>query len=271
MDRKRTKIITIASIKGGVGKSTSAIILATLLSKKYKVLLIDMDTQASTTSYFYEKVKENNINLERKNICEVLKDSIDINNIIVNIENNLNLIPSYLTLHSLNGDFYCQNKHKAIDLKLKIEIKRLKTIYDYIVIDTNPSLDLTLKCALNATHYIVIPMTAEKWTFESYELLEFFIKDLEKLSPIFFIITRFKKTNTHKELLKIMQKKNNFLGVVSEKEGLNKKIATNSEFDLESNSILEYNHILKNLISHIKIYSKKMETPKINCPALDNL
>ncbi len=82
MDRKRTKIITIASIKGGVGKSTSAIILATLLSKKYKVLLIDMDTQASTTSYFYEKVKENNINLERKNICEVLKDSIDIKNYI---------------------------------------------------------------------------------------------------------------------------------------------------------------------------------------------
>ncbi len=54
-----------------------------------------------------------------------------------------------------------------------------------------------------------------------------------------------------------MQKKNNFLGIVSEKEGLNKKIATNSEFDFKSNSILEYNHILKNLISHIKIYSKK--------------
>ncbi|ABH02489.1 hypothetical protein BAPKO_6008 (plasmid) [Borreliella afzelii PKo] len=58
MDRKRTKIITIASIKGGVGKSTSAIVLATLLSKEHTVLLIDMDTQASTTSYFYEKVKE---------------------------------------------------------------------------------------------------------------------------------------------------------------------------------------------------------------------
>ncbi len=52
MDRKRTQIITIASIKGGVGKSTSAIILATLLSKEYTVLLIDMDTQASTTSFF---------------------------------------------------------------------------------------------------------------------------------------------------------------------------------------------------------------------------
>ncbi|MBB6043348.1 ParA family protein [Borreliella yangtzensis] len=271
MDRKRTKIITIASIKGGVGKSTSAIILSTLLSKEYKVLLIDMDTQASTTSFFYEKLKENNIDLERKNICEVLKDNLDINSTAVNIGNNLSLIPSYLTLHSLNGDFYCLNKHKAIELKLKIEIKRLKINYDYIVIDTNPSLDLTLRCALNATHYMVIPMTAEKWTFESYELLEFFIKNLEKSVPTFFIITRFKKTNTHKELLKIMQKKNNFLGVVSEKEGLNKKIATNSEFDLKSNYILEYNLILKNLIFQINTYSEKMEISKISCPALDNL
>ncbi|WP_210373135.1 ParA family protein, partial [Borreliella bavariensis] len=102
MDRKRTQIITIASIKGGVGKSTSSIILATLLSKEYTVLLIDMDTQASTTSFFYEKLKENNVDLERKNICEVLKDNLDINSTIVSVGSNLNLIPSYLTLHSLN-------------------------------------------------------------------------------------------------------------------------------------------------------------------------
>ncbi|EEH00269.1 CobQ/CobB/MinD/ParA nucleotide binding domain protein (plasmid) [Borreliella finlandensis] len=129
-------------------------------------MLIDIDTQASTTSYFYEKIKENNIDLE-KNICEVLKDNLGINDTIINLENNLNLIPGYLTLHSLNGDFHCLNKHKAIDLKLKnpLEIKRLKINYDYILIDTNPSLDLTLRCALNATHYIAIPMTAGKWTF----------------------------------------------------------------------------------------------------------
>ncbi len=55
MDKKETKVITIASIKGGVGKSTTSLIFATLLSIKYKVLLIDIDTQASTTSYFFNK------------------------------------------------------------------------------------------------------------------------------------------------------------------------------------------------------------------------
>lgn len=127
----------------------------------------------------------------------------------------MKLIPSHLTLHSLNGDFYYLNKNKAIDLKLKIEIKRLKNIYDYIVIYTNPSLDLTLRCGLNDTYYMIIPMTAEKWTFESYELLELFIKSIEKLLPIFFIVNRFKKTNTQKELLKIIKRKSNFLGIVS--------------------------------------------------------
>ncbi len=57
MDKKETKVITIASIKGGVGKSTTSLIFATLLSIKYKVLLIDIDTQASTTSYFLIKSK----------------------------------------------------------------------------------------------------------------------------------------------------------------------------------------------------------------------
>ncbi|WAZ72517.1 ParA family protein (plasmid) [Borrelia miyamotoi] len=253
MDRKKTKIITIASIKGGVGKSTTSLILATLLAKEYKVLLIDMDTQASVTSYFFNEIRKKNINLIEKNICEVLKGDLEINNAILNIEDRLDLLPSYLTLHSLNEDFYCANRHKSIDLKLKVELRRLKINYDYIVIDTNPSLDFTLKCALNSTNYIIVPMTAEKWTLESYELLEFFIKKLERLIPIFFIITRFKKNNTHKQLLQIIQKKDNFLGFVSERESLNKKIASNSVFDLKSNYIVEYAQILSNLLHCIEL------------------
>ncbi len=65
MDNKKPKIITIASIKGGVGKSTSAIIFATLLAQKYKVLLIDIDTQASTTSYYYDDIQKSSIDLRK--------------------------------------------------------------------------------------------------------------------------------------------------------------------------------------------------------------
>ncbi|WP_210372340.1 ParA family protein, partial [Borreliella garinii] len=73
MDFKKSKIITIANIKGGVGKSTSSIIFSILLAQKYKVLLIDMDTQASITSYFNKKIIENKFDLLKKNIYGVLK------------------------------------------------------------------------------------------------------------------------------------------------------------------------------------------------------
>ncbi len=46
-----------------------------------------------------------------------------------------------------------------------MEVKRLRITYDYVAIDKNTSLDFILKCVLNAIHYTVIPMTAEKWKF----------------------------------------------------------------------------------------------------------
>ncbi len=53
MDKKNTKIITIASIKGGVGKSTTSLMFTNILSKKNnKILLIDLDPQASSTSFY---------------------------------------------------------------------------------------------------------------------------------------------------------------------------------------------------------------------------
>ncbi|AHH04451.1 Atpase, para family protein (plasmid) [Borrelia nietonii YOR] len=79
MDRKKPKIITIASIKGGVGKSTSAIIFATLLAKDHKVLLINMDTQASSTSYFINTIEKQKVDIIQYNIYEVIRNNIDVN------------------------------------------------------------------------------------------------------------------------------------------------------------------------------------------------
>ncbi len=78
MDNKKPKIITIASIKSGVGKSTSAIIFAALLANDCEVLLIDMDTQASVTSYFYKKIVESEFNLlEKKYIWDFERQYIN--------------------------------------------------------------------------------------------------------------------------------------------------------------------------------------------------
>ncbi|AHH11273.1 putative plasmid partition protein (plasmid) [Borrelia coriaceae ATCC 43381] len=70
MDRKKTTIITIASIKGGVGKSMISIVFSYLLKDMdKKILLIDLDPQNSLTSYFLKYIK----NINDNNVYYLLK------------------------------------------------------------------------------------------------------------------------------------------------------------------------------------------------------
>lgn len=213
MDTKETKVITVASIKGGVGKSTTSLIFATLLSQSFKVLIIDIDTQASTTSYYFKIIKECGIDLFNRNIYEVLISNLHIDNAIVNISSNLDLIPSYLTLHKFNSEAIPYK-----EFRLKEQLKLLGFEYDYIILDTNPSLDFTLTNALVCSNYIIVPITAEKWAVESLDLFNFFIEKLSIKAPIYLLNTKFKKNNTHKELLNILKENDNFLGTISERK-----------------------------------------------------
>ncbi len=235
MDRENTKIIAICSIKGGVGKSTSAIIFSTLLSKKYKVLLIDADPQASTTSYFSDLLEEQGVDISKQNIYEVLADKKNINSSTFRLNNNLYILPSYIYLYL----FYDDNIPFK-ETRLKDSLKLLKHKYDYIIIDTSPSLGIILTNVLVVSKYIIIPMTAQKWSVESMQLLEFALKRLKLKIPIFPMVTNFKKNNTYKHLLELISRDDNFLGVIHEREDLNKRIAENDTFDLNKDYIKEY-------------------------------
>ncbi|WP_418453967.1 ParA family protein [Borreliella lusitaniae] len=235
MDRENTKIIAIGSIKGGVGKSTSAIIFSTLLSKKYKVLLIDADPQASTTSYFSDLLEEQGVDVSKQNIYEVLIDKKNIDSSTFRLNNNLYILPSYIYLYL----FYDDNIPFK-ETRLKDNLKLLEHTYDYIIIDTSPSLGIILTNVLVVSHYIIVPMTAQKWSVESLQLLEFALKRLKLKIPIFPMVTNFKKNNTYRHLLELISKNDNFLGFIHEREDLNKRIAENDTFDLNKDYIKEY-------------------------------
>ncbi|WP_418456504.1 ParA family protein [Borreliella lusitaniae] len=240
MDRENTKIIAIGSIKGGVGKSTSAIIFSTLLSKKYKVLLIDADPQASTTSYFSDLLEEQGVDVSKQNIYEVLIDKKNIDSSTFRLNNNLYILPSYIYLYL----FYDDNIPFK-ETRLKDNLKLLEHPYDYIIIDTSPSLGIILTNVLVVSHYIIVPMTAQKWSVESLQLLEFALKRLKLKIPIFPMVTNFKKNNTYRHLLELISKNDNFLGFIHEREDLNKRIAENDTFDLNKDYIKEYETTLE--------------------------
>ncbi|WP_418904989.1 ParA family protein [Borreliella lusitaniae] len=240
MDRENTKIIAIGSIKGGVGKSTSAIIFSTLLSKKYKVLLIDADPQASTTSYFSDLLEEQGVDVSKQNIYEVLIDKKNIDSSTFRLNNNLYILPSYIYLYL----FYDDNIPFK-ETRLKDNLKLLEHAYDYIIIDTSPSLGIILTNVLVVSHYIIVPMTAQKWSVESLQLLEFALKRLKLKIPIFPMVTNFKKNNTYRHLLELISKNDNFLGFIHEREDLNKRIAENDTFDLNKDYIKEYETTLE--------------------------
>ncbi len=128
-----------------------------------------MDTQASVTSYYQDKIQEDNINLKFNNIYEVLVNDLDIKKAIVSIENNLDLLPSYLSLHMLN-----EIEIEFKDLLLKSNLSCFGSDYEYVILDTAPSFDIAFKNAMFSSDYVIVPIIAEKWAVECLDLFDYF-------------------------------------------------------------------------------------------------
>ena len=164
-------VITISSIKGGVGKSSTVLLLANnLASRGRKVLVIDMDLNNTVTIYYTMGIGKIGEICERQNISLALSQGRLEKNIIHTRKQNVDIVPSSLRLLD-------QRSMEGIDIKNTI---RSVKGYDDILIDTSPTYDSIVLGALMAADLILSPVA---FTEYNYNMSAFLMTKIRTVIP----------------------------------------------------------------------------------------
>jgi len=175
---RMAKIISLINQKGGVGKTTSAINLVTYLADAGKfVLLVDLDPQGNASSGLGIDTR----NLE-KSLYQAMISGEHPQDVITKIENfNCDIIPSSQDLAGAGVEIvHLDNR----EFRLYEVLRQIRTDYDYIIVDSPPSLGLLTINGLTASDEVIIPVQAEYYALEGLsQLLETINLVKENLQP----------------------------------------------------------------------------------------
>jgi chromosome partitioning protein len=159
------KIISIANQKGGCGKTTTAINLAsTLAANERKTLLIDLDPQAHATL---------GLNVDDQNslyncISKLTPHKLKISAIIKKVSKNFDIAPSNVLVGTLEQELADEIGR---ELKLTEIIDEIKNLYDYILIDCPPSLGFLTVNAIRASDELIIPVETSRFSMQGVDHL----------------------------------------------------------------------------------------------------
>ena len=165
------RIIAITNQKGGVGKTTTAVSLATgLATKGYKTLLIDNDPQCNSTDTYRAEVEG------ASTLYDLLFENEKAIDCIQHTKTG-DIIPCDPLLKESEQRFPNDNSRSFI---LREKCEELNYLYDFIIIDTPPTLGVILSNVLTYTNEIIIPVTCGRYALSGMELLHKTIASAKK-------------------------------------------------------------------------------------------
>ena len=194
------QIIAIANQKGGVGKTTTAINLATALTSiGKKILIIDLDPQGNASTGLGISIKDRKITS-----YNVLLGSAPLKEGILKTEiNNLSLLPACVHLAGAEVELVDMMER---EYRLKNAIKNAAYDFDYVFIDCPPALGFLTLNAFVAAHAVLVPLQCEFFALEGINHL---MKTIERVKKTFnpdleihgVVLTMFDKRNNLSDLV----------------------------------------------------------------------
>lgn len=214
------KVLTVANYKGGVAKTTTVINVSYNLAVLHglRVLCVDADPQGNL-SYFYSKKNE-----VSKTLYDVLMGKCHTKSAIRRTKfKNLDILPANVTLEELDG---------ITEHTLKDKLEEVKDLYDYVIIDCQPSMQINTVNALVAADDLIVPLKIDRFGLNGLELMQHYIDEIRQYNPeINFrgcLITMYHPTrNMNKGIEEIFSKTNYivFDTVISQSEAVNTSIS----------------------------------------------